>query len=87
MSTKETLSNTSLSTLSSSNADSRLSVMVLRSLFLMSAILLKERSPEQFETIKHMKMRNAIHLEMSSADHACELTSPYQLVLNILWIL
>ena len=34
--------------------------MVLRSLFFISAILLKDLSPEQFETMRHMYTRSAI---------------------------
>ena len=60
MSSNETLSRTSFSTLSSSRALKRLSRIVLRSLFLINAILLNDRSPEQFDTITDMYMRTAI---------------------------
>jgi len=43
-----------------------ISVAVLRNLFLTNAVLLNERSPEQFEIIKHRNMRimQWRHLEM-----------------------
>ena len=60
MSENETHSRTSFSTLSSSKALNRLSDIVLRSLFLINAILLNDRSSEQFDTIIDMYMRIAI---------------------------
>ena len=82
MSVNETFS-TSLSTQSSSGAEvTYVRVIVLRSLFFISAILLNERSPVQFE---HMNIRSAmdsLRLETLIGNHARELTLPYQLVLN-----
>ena len=60
MSENEIRCSTSLSTLRSSSADNRSSVIVLRNLFFINAIRLNERSPEQLETIKHMNMRSTM---------------------------
>ena len=60
MSENEIWCSTSLSTLRSSSADNRSSVIVLRNLFFLNAIRLNERSPEQLETIKHRNMRSAM---------------------------
>jgi len=60
MSENEIWSSTSLSTLRSSSADNRSSIIELRNLFFINAIRLNERSPEQVETIKHMNMRSAV---------------------------
>ena len=62
---------TSLSTLRSSSADNRSSVIVLRYLFFINAIRLNERSPEQLETIKHMNMRSAMETNLSCSCSVC----------------
>jgi len=62
MSLNDTLLRQSLATLSSSNADKRSSLIVLRNMFLINAILLNERLPEQFEIIKHKNMRNTMEI-------------------------
>ena len=60
MSINEILSSKSLSTLRSSKADKRSSLIVLCNLLFTNAIRLNERSPEQLVTIKDMNMRNAM---------------------------